>query len=214
MRQRLRIIHSIAPPLCYASHLDRIAVWTRAARRAGLPLRYSGGYHPRPRLQFAAALPVGFHAEAEIMDLWLEPPVDPQAAQRQLEPELPQGLSAVSVEDVDVNEPSLPKRAQSADYAATVESALPPTEIERRVDELLTADSLPRERRGRPYDLRPLVEQLQMAETHPDGVVLEMRLATRSGATGRPEEVLAELGLDEGFFRICRVRLLLKEPFS
>jgi hypothetical protein len=53
-----------------------------------------------------------------------------------------------------------------------------------------------------------------MAETHPDGVVLEMRLATRSGATGRPEEVLAELGLDEGFFRICRVRLLLKEPFS
>lgn len=212
MRQRLRIIHSITPPLCYASHLDRMAVWTRAARRAGLPLRYSEGYHPRPRLQFGAALPVGFHAGAEILDLWLEPPVDPQAAQQQLERELPEGLGIVSVEDVDVNEPSLPKRVQSADYAATVESTLAPSEIERRVDELLAAESLPRERRGRAYDLRPLVEQLEMAETCPDGVVLEMRLATRSGATGRPEEVLAELGLDDGFFRICRVRLLLTEP--
>ena len=60
-----------------------------------------------------------------------------------------------------------------------------------RLEHLLIKTSIPRERRGKQYDLRPLIEQAKLE----DGKVLRLRLSAREGATGRPEEVLAELGI-------------------
>jgi len=84
--------------------------------------------------------------------------------------------------------------------------ALP--EIRRRVAELLAAEHLPRQRRGRDYDLRPLVQHLSVEETD-GGVVLRMVLAAREGATGRPEQVLEALRLGDDFFCVTRQRLTL-----
>jgi radical SAM-linked protein len=199
----------VSAPLHYASHLDRMRVWERAARRAGLPLAYSAGFTPRPRLQIAAALPVGFTAQEELLDFWLTRPVSPEKAHAALDRALPEGLAVLRVTWADPTDPPLPTGVQAAEYRVVVETALPAVEVRRRVGELLAAESLPRQRRGRAYDLRPLIEQLAVEEELVGEVVLGMLLAARQGATGRPEEVLDGLGLADGFFRVQRQRLLL-----
>lgn len=210
-RQRLRITYRIDGPLRYISNLEQMRVWERTIRRAGLPLSYSGGFNPRPRLQIGAALPVGFAADAEWMDIWLVEPTAPEAVRDALARAAPEGLEVVRVDEVDLGEPALPRQVRAAEYEVIVETERSPEEIHRRIDGLLAAQSLPRQRRGRPYDLRPLIHRLWIQAEQPGTVVLGMVLAAREGATGRPEEVLDELGLAEGFFRVRRRRLLTGE---
>ena len=209
MKQRLRVAYSVDGPLRYASHLERTRVWERAARRAGLPLAYSGGFNPRPRIQVAAALPVGFAADEELLDLWMEEPVAPEEAARALGATLPEGLTVLRVEEADPAEPALPTRVRAMEYETSVETELPVEEVRRRVEELLAAPSLPRHRRGRAYDLRPLIQELRVEKGDPGWLTLTMVLSAWEGATGRPEEVLDALGLADGFFRVRRRRLLL-----
>jgi len=210
-KQRLRITYGVDGPLRYVSHLDRMKIWERAIRRTGLPLAYSGGFNPRPRIQIAAALPVGFAADAEQVDLWLAEPVLPQAAHQALAKAVPEGLMLHRVEEVDPAEPALPSQVQAAEYEATVKTNQTLEAIRHRMDEALRADSLPRQRRGRPYDLRPLIHRLWLEGEEPGQVTIGMVLAAREGATGRPEEVLDALGLSDVFFRIRRRRLLRAE---
>jgi len=74
-RQRLRITFAKGETLKYISHLDLARAWERALRRAGVPLAYSQGFNPRPKMAFAAALPVGYTATAEMVDILLEKPL-------------------------------------------------------------------------------------------------------------------------------------------
>ena len=69
---RLRITFSKTGSLRYTGHLDLQTVWERTARRAGLTLAYTQGFHPGPRIQIASALPLGIAGTAEIVDLWLD----------------------------------------------------------------------------------------------------------------------------------------------
>jgi hypothetical protein len=73
---------------------------------------------------------------------------------------------------------------------------------------LIQSESLPRERRGKFYDLRPLVEVLTVdTETS----TLQMKLTAREGATGRPDEVLTALGIEPEYARVERTRLIFQE---
>lgn len=206
---RWRITYTVEGPLRYISHLEQVRVWERAIRRAGLPLAYSGGFNPRPRLQVAAPLPLGFASEAEWLDLWLEQPVEPERIVQALTSTLPEGLAIQSIEEVPLGAPSLPAQVVAAEYEVAVETAVPAEEIRRRIGELLAAETLPRERRGRPYNLRPLILSLRLEEVRAGEGVLTMLLSAREGATGRPEEVLDALGLADGFFRVTRRRIHL-----
>ena len=208
---RWRITYTVEGPLRYISHLEQVRVWERAIRRAGLPLAYSGGFTPRPRLQVAAPLPLGFAAEAEWLDLWLEQPVEPEHILQALTRTLPEGLAIRSIEEVPLNAPRLPLQVVAAEYAVAVERTIPEDEIRRRIEERLAAEALPRERRGRPYDLRPLILDLRLEEIRADECVLTMILSACEGATGRPEEVLDALGLADGFFRVTRRRVLFQK---
>jgi radical SAM-linked protein len=155
---------------------------------------------------------VGFTARGEMLDLWLEEPMDPEVIGTKLGRTLPEGLTIISVKEANLDEPALTTRVRSAEYTVTVEVSEPAEEIRHRSKELLAVQSLPRQRRGRSYDLRPLIEWLEVKEEQAGEVVLEIVLAARQGATGRPEEVLDALALSDSFFRVCRERLLLAEP--
>jgi hypothetical protein len=74
----------------------------------------------------------------------------------------------------------------------------------------MEAESIIRTRRGREYDLRPLIEKLEM----PSEGKIDMKLSAREGATGRPEEVLDELGIAFEETRIERTRLIFQPPSS
>jgi radical SAM-linked protein len=224
---RLRIIFSKTGTLRYTGHLDLQSIWERTIRRAGLPLAYTQGFHPSPKIQIASALPLGIIGRAEIVDLWLdEPRANTQVRQYAdlLQPAAPPGLSIVSVEEVNDHGPALQTQMASAEYKVTLLEAVDESDLGRRVEELLAATSLPRERRGKEYDLRPLIEEISLTplrlppfsekmggEKEGGRVRVFMRLAAREGATGRPEEVLDALGILFESTRIERTHLILED---
>ena len=104
--------------------------------------------------------------------------------------------------------PKIPNLVDSADYSVFLLD--PVSDLEKRVSKIMAAESLPRERRGKPYDLRTLIEDLSVVSNHDGAPRLEMRLVTRTGATGRPEEALLALGVDPFAARVHRKTLNLR----
>lgn len=228
---RIRVTFSKTGSLRYIGHLDLQQVWERTARRAGLPLAYTQGFHPGPRIQIAAALPLGFSGRAEVVDLWLQDNVgadlrvrpgdeaqrdDTQRDDTQVVPykdllqsTAPPGLDILSVEEVDEHSPALQTQVAAAEYEVTLLVAGEGSDTEAQVDKVLGAESLPRERRGKAYDLRPLILALECSD-----LLLRMTLSAREGATGRPEEVLAEIGIPVEAARVERTRLIFKNEIK
>lgn len=91
---RLRYVKGGA--LAYISHLDVMRTFMKALHRAGLPLYYSEGFSPHPKLTFAAPLPVGQESVCEYLDVRLAEPYDPAAAMTALNATLPEGLRIVA----------------------------------------------------------------------------------------------------------------------
>ncbi len=210
-QQRLRIRFALGQRLKYISHLDLARTWERTFRRAGLPLAYSQGFNPRPRFQIAAALPVGISGSAEVLDVWLDEVLEPGQVRQRLQPSLPAGLEISGVSEVDLRAPSLQSQMRAAYYRATVAGPEPAEAIRARVQALLAAPALLRQRhhKGRlqTYDLRPLVQSIEVREGQEGEQILEMRLQASPQGAGRPDEVLDALGLSLMPHRIERTKL-------
>ena len=203
---RIRITFVKQGALRYTGHLDLHKLWERAARRAELPLAYSQGFHPQPKMNMAAALPLGFSSRCEVMDMKLEHDISLSDLPTRLNRTLPAGLQVVDVEQVDERAPALQTQVASAEYEVTLTESVDGSELKRKVDSMIESESIPRERRGKTYDLRPLIEALDLLR---DDKIF-MRLAAREGATGRPEEVLNVLGIVFEETRIERTRLIFQ----
>ena len=189
----------------YTSHLDVHRTWERTLRRARLPLAYSQGFNKRPKINLAVALPLGFTSECELVEFWLDGTPTLSEVESRLREAGPPGIEIYSVEEIDLKTPKVPNLVDSSKYDVTL--LVPVDDLDQRVSEVVDAESLPRERRGKPYDLRPLIEDIQIRDAHN----LDLQLAARSGATGRPEEVLLALGIDPVAARVHRTALILKE---
>jgi radical SAM-linked protein len=216
---RIRITFIKQGALRYTGHLDLHKLWERAARRAELPLAYSQGFHPQPKMNMAAALPLGFSSRCEVMDMRLEHDISLENLPTRLNATLPSGLQVVDVEQVDERAPALQTQVASAEYQVTLTEPVDGSELKRRVDSVIESKSIPRERRGKRYDLRPLIEELKILKssgprsTREQAPALQkifMRLTAREGATGRPEEVLDVLGISFEGTRIERTRLIFQ----
>lgn len=210
--QRLRITFAKTAAMQYTGHLDLHKTWERVMRRARLPLAYSQGFHPQPRMQLAAALPLGFTSECEIGDFWMETAQDLSEARQALEQAAPPGIQIILVTEAPLHSPALQTLVRSADYLVRLRQACPPDEMDRRLAALLAATDLGRERRGKPYNLRPLIEALERVTLADDEAALRMRLAAREGATGRPEEVVEALGWPSAEATYHRQALILADP--
>jgi radical SAM-linked protein len=208
---RIQITFSKQGALRYIGHLDLHKLWERAARRAELPLAYSQGFHPQPKISMAAALPLGFSSRCEVLDMKLEREIPLEGLRATLQATLPPGIEILAVEAVDDHAPALQTRVVSAEYEVTLLEAVDRSELKRKVESVLQAASIPRSRRGKEYDLRPLIEALSLLPSTQEGEEkLLMRLAAREGATGRPEEVLNVLGIAFEDTRIERTRLIFQ----
>jgi radical SAM-linked protein len=211
---RIRITFVKQGALRYTGHLDLHRLWERAARRAQLPLAYSQGFHPQPKMNMAAALPLGFSSRCEVMDMKLEHEIPLDDLPTRLNATLPSGLQVLEVEEVDERAPALQTQVASAEYQVILTEPVDEAELRGRIDCVMESKALPRERRGKMYDLRPLIEELYPMESggllpgHPALQRIFMRLAAREGATGRPEEVLDVLGIAFEGTRIERTRLI------
>lgn len=185
-------------------------VWERTFRRARLPLAYSQGFHPQPRINQACPLPLGFSSTVELLDFWLNEPLPLDEIRSAIEAALPGGVSIRAIEEVDSHTPALQTQVDTSEYEIILHQEVNPAELETKVAEILSAGSLPRERRGKKYDLRPLIVAMRIDGSANSPILLHLTLSVREGATGRPEEVLSVLGLDPFRSSIARTQLHLK----
>jgi len=208
---RVRVTFAKQGALRYIGHLDLHKIWERSIRRAKLPLAYSQGYHPQPKINLAAALPLGFSSRAEVMDMWLNEDVENVVPA--LQAHVPPGLTIMAANQVDDREPSLQSQVIGAEYQVEITDVPQSGEagsgsgLTEKIDSVLESESIPRIRRKKPYDLRPLIEELTVLDDHH----IHMRLTAREGATGRPEEVLDAMGIPPEDTRIERTKLHFKE---
>jgi radical SAM-linked protein len=207
----MRIWFARGPELRYVSHLDMARTWERSFRRAGLPVAYSRGFNPRPRFQIAAALPVGVTGREELIDVWLDASLDPQELLDRLRPVLPVGLDVMDAKEVDLRAPSLQSQMRAARYLVAVVSQEPVAAIQTRIDSLLEAPVIMRQRHHKgkmqTYDLRPLVQSVAVEPEGDRERILSMRLQASPQGAGRPDQVLDVLGLSTVPFSIERTNL-------
>ncbi|MFM8605987.1 MAG: TIGR03960 family B12-binding radical SAM protein, partial [Cyanobium sp.] len=212
---RLRIGFAKTGSLALISHLDLLRLLERALRRTGLPVSYTGGFHPLPRLQVALALPLGVEGLGEWLDLEFTEPVEPAAVRDRLQAELPPGLRLLSASVVPTFGPSLSQELQEAHWRIELLPALeagpdaapqPLPDLPRwrlATAELLAAAELPwhdHDKKGRPRsrDCRPCLIDLAPLEPgapcpaaeRTGAVTLELRARIDAqGRSLRPEHL-------------------------
>jgi radical SAM-linked protein len=207
---RARITFSKQGALRYTGHLDLHRLWERAMRRADLPLSYSQGFHPQPKISLASALPLGFSSLGEVLDVRFNEEIPTEEIATRLKDSLPPDIQIINVESVDEREPALQTQVLSALYNVHLTEPVDGSGLARKVEELMMSESLPRERRGKFYDMRPLIETLNVLTETNGKVWLQMKLAARDGATGRPEEVMNALGIEPEYARVERTLLIFQ----
>jgi len=208
MPMRIRVKFAKLASIRFIGHLDLFRAWERTIRRARLPIQYSLGFNPRPKINLALPLPLGLTSEAEIMDLIFEKYVPVINIEKKLINALPPGLQVLKISEIRIDAPKLQKRIFAAEYTATFNTNITETEIRS----LLRTNQIYRERRGKTYDLRPLILDLStLPQGNESQIQLYMKLSARDGATGRPDEVLNALGIDPLSAQIHRTSLIFKD---
>ena len=206
-RYRYRITFTKDEAQRYTSHLDLHRAWGRLLRRAGLPLLYSKGFNPRPRIQLSTALPLGCTSEHELADIWLTEEIPYDEIQERLQHSAPPGTRILTVEFAALNEPALPSQIDAVSYIVQIDADLIEEELSSAIHDLLLIKVIERERRGKTYDLRPLIHELEISSDGMEHPSIRMKLTAKEGATGRPEEVLLALDLDPSMAKIHRIHL-------
>jgi radical SAM-linked protein len=206
---RIRIKFAKTDAMRFTGNLDLHRAWERSFRRADLPLAYSQGFNPRPRIQLASALPLGFTSQEEIVDVWLEEDLPLKAINAALEDALPPGLQLLEITEVDLRSPALQTQIEASEFIVTLLDSLP--NLDKRLEALLRLEELIRQRRGKSYDLRPLILDIALLPSgKSDPPRIFLRLASREGATGRPEEVIDALGIPVYNTRVERTKLIFE----
>lgn len=211
--QRLRIRFSRGEELKFISHLDIMRLWERALHRAQIPLAYSEGFSPHPRLSLAAPLPIEVTSEAELMDVFVTSWVSPHWLTNLASRQLPPGIEILDTHQIALNTPSLQSQIRYVEYRVEVETEKQPEDIESAISNLLTMEHLPwhhqRDTGRRSYDLRALIDDLWYIDHHHPYCTIGMRLRCDSGGSGRPEQVASALGFTHHPQSMHRTRLIL-----
>ncbi len=211
--QRLRLNFSRGDEIKFISHLDIIRLWHRVMVRSGIPLAYSEGFNPHPRISLAAPLALGVTSQAELMDLfcsrWVSPHWFTASVSRQLTP----GLELLQVNTIPPGYPSLQSQTRYAEYLVTVESPPDKEAVEFKISSLLATEHLPwqhqRDTGTRSYDLRLLIDDLWLADHQAQYATIGMRLRCDNLGSGRPEQVCLALDFQQYPSSIHRTRLIL-----
>jgi radical SAM-linked protein len=207
---RVRVIFIKSGSLIYTGALDLQKIWERVLRRAKFPVAYTQGFSPGPRINLASALPLGVAGNHEMADFWFNETPEMESFCELVNLAAPVGLRAITAEIVPLPSPALQTRVEAAEYQTGMLSSDEFLQAVNSITSLMAAETLPRERRGKPYDLRPLIISLVAQPENIGGGHIEMTLQAREGATGRADEVLSALGMDPSTVVISRTKITLK----
>jgi len=206
---RIRVGYSKGHSLRFTGHLDMQRIWERLLRRSGLPVRYSQGFHPRARLNLASALPLGFVSESELLDFWMDKPLPLKEIRSGLDSAAPPDLEIKSIRVVDLREESLQSLMSASEFEVEFFDPQDPETLREKIKSLLNQEAIIRTRRKKTYDLLPLILNLDTFTQDSGEIGLKICLKAEPGATGRPDEVLNELGYTNTAYIVKRTQLIL-----
>ncbi|GAA2524828.1 MULTISPECIES: TIGR03936 family radical SAM-associated protein [Streptomyces] len=200
--QRIRLRYTKRGRLRFTSHRDFQRAFERALRRAEVPMAYSAGFTPHPKVSYANAAPTGTGSEAEYLEIALTEPRDPERLRALLDDSLPAGLDIV--EAVEARTPGLADRLTASVWELRLDGVAP-EDARRAVDAFNAAETVEVQRRTkngvRTFDARSAVVGLESAETHSsqadrpsDHPCAILRLVVRHVTPAvRPDDVLSGL---------------------
>lgn len=195
--RRLRVRYTKEGRTRFVSARDLPSVWERALRRADLPIAYSEGFTPHPKVSFPDALPVGYASTGEYAELTFAVPVDPHDAVARLDVELPEGMDILAAVAVPEGAPRLATLLRATLWELVYPTGVLRTELGAAVGELLGADRAEIERPHpggtRTIDVRPAVLAVHVG--HLDGGTTPVIRAVlrNDGPTVRPTDLHAAL---------------------
>ncbi|MGW4273122.1 TIGR03936 family radical SAM-associated protein [Streptomyces seoulensis] len=200
--QRIRLRYTKRGRLRFTSHRDFQRAFERALRRAEVPMAYSAGFTPHPKVSYANAAPTGTGSEAEYLEIALTAPRDPERLRDLLDESLPAGLDIVDA--VEARTSGLADRLTASVWELRLDG-VDPAEADRAVAAFTGAESVEVQRRTkngvRTFDARPAVVRLASAETldtaadrPTDRPCAILRLVVRHVTPAvRPDDVLSGL---------------------
>jgi radical SAM family uncharacterized protein/radical SAM-linked protein len=173
-------------PAKFLGHLELSQSILRAFRRAQIPLVFSQGFHPLPKVSFGPPIPVGYESWAEFLDFQILDPIHPREADSRLNAVLPPGIKFLKSQEIPLKSPSIFDSIVKILYMLHFpDSEGPPKDVE---GEFLKEKQIPVfwSRKNKSLDLKEVVETLSFVNAH----TLKMVLRSGEGGSPRPEEVL------------------------
>jgi len=195
---RVRIGFSKGAGVRFVSHLDLMKAFERAVRRAAIPIAFSEGFNPHPRMSFASALAVGVTSDDEYMDMDLREDVEPGEIARRLAVALPPAIAIKSARLVPDNSPALMAVVNRACYEVRARLSAPvtPEQLQDYITETLNQKEIVIEKNTKkgpkPKDIRPGIINLT-GRVEGEDVFFDMTLLTGNEGNIRPEEVVRGL---------------------
>jgi radical SAM-linked protein len=211
LRYRLAIRFAVQDDLRFISHHDTLRMFERALARTGLPVRFSEGFNPRPKLSLPLPRPVGIASVADVLVVELTQAVPGEDALQQLSAQMPRGIV---LQETWVHESSRPMQAESASYVLEL-PADRIAQVREQLSLVWAAETWPIQRGdhaegpGKSLDLRQ-----HLVEARIDSASLHWTVRVVPAGSVRPSEVLAAFGLDpaEWQHRVRRIAIQWAAP--
>ncbi len=188
MLAKIRMKFSKTGRIRFLSHLDFMTILHRSVMRAGIPIAFSQGFNPHPKISFGPPLSVGMESEAEYFDMETDPLVDLLEATKSLNQNLPEGIRIVESRIVPRKTASLAGIISRYQYAVGMPESIR-KDVERRIEEFLAQTSIEVVRDGKTRDVRPGIESI--AVRGPEAIVITLQ--DRENSKPRIQNVVQQL---------------------
>jgi radical SAM family uncharacterized protein/radical SAM-linked protein len=181
--RKLRVSFAKTGVLRYLSHQEVMTALLRAMRRANIPIAYSAGFHPHPRISFGPALSAGVEGLKEFFDVELSTFMAPSVFVDKLNSRMPEGLGILGAIPISSSEKALNEIISSYDYEIILENG-----DNTSINAFLKVESFTVERKNRQVDIRPMVEKAII-----EGNKLHLKLTDTEAAKARLSEILESM---------------------
>lgn len=192
--QKLRVRYAKRGRLRFSSTRDFQRALERALRRAGVPMAYSAGFHPHPKISYANAAPTGTASEAEYFEISVTERVDPDSVRAALDAALPEGLDVLEV--VEASPGALADRLEASDWVMEF-AGVPVEELERAASALLAQERAEVTRMfktgPKTFDVRSAVVSLTSTASEREGCAILRVVVRHTTPAVRPDDVLTAL---------------------
>ncbi|MFM6897902.1 MAG: TIGR03960 family B12-binding radical SAM protein [Microcystis panniformis] len=217
--QRIRVWFGKIGEIALVSHLDLVRLFDRVVRRAAIPISFTGGFHPGPRISIANALSLGATSSGEIVDFELTKVIDLETFKQQLRAQLPADLPVYQVEEIPLNAPAATRLLEKAEYLLTFNSeGIDCQQWQNWLEAIKQATVMEREKTTKSgkkvtINLREQLYELELKTVDKQAVLCYVGSCRNDGTLLQPDHIVEMLervsGQEIALFNCHRQRLIL-----